>query len=300
MFENGGELLEQSMTTLHGQIDSLSTCVKLSPITNQATLDTAHVCLEKKPDANHFLLCETAYFSRMHDINQAFALPLSYFKKGIHRYGGDGLCHEWACRQTAPHLSSSSKRIVSIHLCDHPTLAAVQDGIAVDSSIGFSKADGLPSLNSCGSIDPAIVLLMAENGMPAAQIKTFLCQQSGLATILPVESQHLIDIYDDIQPTTLLAREILFYKIIEYIGSEMVTLGGLDALVFTTESLHQTRGFINKICHHLAFLGIQLLQQPLTAGQGFRLTDPTQPRQVFVYSAERWRILGEWLKSASY
>jgi acetate kinase len=136
---------------------------------------------------------------------------------------------------------------------------------------------------------------LAETGMPPAVIRTQLSRRSGLVTLLPQSIQHFADILADSQPSTLLAREILFYKITESIGAEIATLGGLDALVFIGDDNLQTIDFIKQICRHLAFLNIHLLPESLAANRGLRLTAPDQPCQVISFPVQRWQQLAAWL-----
>jgi acetate kinase len=138
----------------------------------------------------------------------AFALPFAYLEKGVRRFGGDGLFHQWAW-EAADQRIDRLQRLVSVHLGDAPNMAAILNGHSLESSLGFSPLDGIPSQTGCGEIDPGIVLLLAEQGMSPDKVERILAQDSGLCALLGRKA-HWDEAAAGAAPQFYLAHQLLF------------------------------------------------------------------------------------------
>jgi len=255
------------------------------------------ICQQIRPGARHSLLCETGFFSHMPLAAASYAIPRDLYDKGYRRFGGDGLTHQWAWNQIQSRFSlPHPARVITIHFCDHPSLASIQDGQAVDSSMGYSDLEGLPSLTSCGSIDPAIVLDLSENGLSPAEITSLLSEKSGFLTLVSPQFTHLGQIISDDSASTRLAHDIFFHKTIESIGAAAAELQGLDALVFIVEDINGYDRMINEIGEQLSFIGISLKVIPDSSLPAAQLSPRDSSPGAFLLQSKRRDILASFLQ----
>ena len=252
---NGGDIFLKPITRLAPEdLSRLERVIPLFPLANCMTFAMAESGLRLRPNINHYLLCETAYFHDMPLKTSAFALPFAYLKKGVRRFGGDGLYHQWAWEATYQRIDRL-QRLVSVHLGDAPNMAALLNGHALETSLGFSPLDGIPSLTGCGEIDPDIVLLLAEHGVLPDEIELTLAQKSGLSALLGRKA-HWSEVASAASPQFGLARQLLLNQIIKAVGLGMAALCGVDAILFGFESVTPWFGLIQEVCRKLQFAGI--------------------------------------------
>lgn len=297
VLQNGGAEVTQPVSHLSAKtIQKIERCLDNLPDDNRKTIRLIMSGLNYWPNAHHILLCETAYFHRLPKAVSSYALPFELRAAGIQRYGGDGLCHHWAWRQVRAHLTDTLQRVISVHLDEAPNVAALLDGIAVETSQGFSQIEGIPSMTSCGDLDPTIVLMLRTNGMPLEQIETMLRHQSGFMAMLDHPSNFQTFLADETDQT-INARQLLYHKLLEAIGSAIAALGGLDALVFTSSDLVQSQPFINRICSGLDFLHVQFDGNREIKDSGLtRLSSEVSSIQIFGLKYNRWNVLAETVK----
>lgn len=186
----------------------------------------------------------------------SYALPEDLRSIGLRRYGGDGDFHGWVLRQVK---KLRARRIISIHLGDHPNYAAFDGRDAVDTSLGLTFAEGLPAATTCGSLDPSIPLLLAEQGMQAEEIERILLKESGWLALAGVNT--LPDLMHSAAPGAELARGILQHGLEQGIGAMMAALGGTDAIVFGSEYLEEAVPLARAVSESLSFLGVRLLPE---------------------------------------
>jgi acetate kinase len=261
---NGADVFLNPVTRLEpGDLIRLEKVIPLFPLANRVTYALAENGLRLRPNIDHYLLCETAFFHDMPLKTSAFALPFAYLEKGVRRFGGDGLFHQWAW-EAADQRIDRLQRLVSVHLGDAPNMAAILNGHALESSLGFSPLDGIPSRTGCGEIDPGIVLLFAEQGMPPEKIEQVLAQDSGLCALLGRQA-HWEEAAAGGAPQFYLAHQLLLNQVIKTIGAGMAALGGADAVLFGYEPASQWSGFIREVCLKLQFAGVD--QTGRDAGQ---------------------------------
>ncbi len=214
----------------------------------------ARQCLTSRADAVHLLFCESAFFSSLPPVASVYGLPYEWYEKGIRRYGGDGLCHQWAWEQVRGRLGGFGRRVLCIHLGDQPNVVALRDGKPLETSMGFA-AEGIFSATGCGDLDPTIVLLLRSAGMAPEVIGRMLMQESGF-TALVEQSCDFLDLMRDESPKGAQARDMLLYALLKAIGAGAAVLGGVDAVVLVGEHLREATDFIIELGHRLTFLGV--------------------------------------------
>jgi acetate kinase len=260
-------------------------CLPFWPEQNLITLQLMQDGLMRFPKTPQLLLCETALFAHLPAWAGAYALPAELHAQGLRRYGGDGFTHQWTWQSTCSELPEP-RRLVSIHLCDRPNLAAITGGQAVETSLGFTPVEGLPSLASSGDVDPEIVLLLNRQGIPAAGISDLLLHQSGWQTI--AGPGRLVD---------LLGKDGLVFQmlragILKAFGAAAAALGGVDGLVFTCDERSRWLAFMHTICLDLGFANLTRLDQPDTSQDGaWALSVPQSGVKALALEASYGRIL---------
>jgi acetate kinase len=284
---NGANIFQQLKHRLEmNDLPRLENCMKYAPDLNRLTHDLVQYGLTHRPDIPQYLLCETAFFSNLPACASAYALPYEFYEKGVRRFGGDGLCHHWVWKflhQYDPRIN----RLLSIHLCDTPNLAAIKDGAPIETSLGFSMLEGLPSKTGCGDIDPSIILLFTANQTPT-EIEHLLTHESGWKA-LTGKPCSFNDLLTGKENNILSTREKFRQGLLKTIGAGFASLGGADAIVFAADDLNLSSPFILDTCHALKFAGVVCRPQATIDTSG--IWDFTAAgSQVKVFGVEYHRI----------
>jgi len=166
VLHNGGNQVKDAVSLLSPQaLQRVKRCVRLSPEHNSMTLTLAEYGMKQWPGARHLLLSDTAFFTRLSPVVRNYAIPYELTRKGLGRYGAFGLCHEWIWNQTRAQTSGAAKKVISIFLGDHTSLAAIRNGIPKETTTGLTALEGIMSSGGCGDIDPTIIFLLKAAGL---------------------------------------------------------------------------------------------------------------------------------------
>ena len=201
--------------------------------------ETRYVELMQKilPNVDQYAVFDSIFFTDMPESNAIYSLPYELTQKyQIQRYGEHGISHSYLAERTAELLNRplNKLKIITLHLGSGASVAAIKDGKAFDSSMGFTPLTGLTMGTRAGDVDPAIVpFLMEKEDMTAEEVMTLLNDQSGILGISE-SSSDMRDLEaawkkDDRQAS--LAREIFINRVVKYVGAYFAELGGIDALV---------------------------------------------------------------------
>lgn len=237
------------------------------------------------PELVHWLACETAFFVDLPQYAADYALPRTLLEKGYRRYGGDGLVHHWNTLQF-----DQCDNLISLHFCDHPTVAAIHAGKAVDCSQGYSAVEGLPSKNSCGTIDPSIPLLLSENGYSADEIGRIFSSQSGWGADLT-----LSELVSSEDPGLAVLRTHVTDAVVKAVGEAFAALGnGHTILAVVLDTPLQELKWVNRLCQRFAFAGIHA-GEPVQESSGWtRYSAADSAHAVYVRSIEREAMIKEF------
>jgi acetate kinase len=240
---------------VRGQLEELVPLAPLHQPHNLKGIDAARAAF---PGATQVACFDTA-FHRSHPwVADTFALPRQYYAEGIRRYGFHGLSYAYivrAMRKLAPAVAKG--RMVVAHLGNGASLCAIQDGQAVDTTMGFTPLDGLPMGTRCGQIDPGVLLHLLTHGkLTPQQLFDLVWFQSGLLGLSGVSS----DMRDLLAATTDQAREAVDYFVYhtaQLIAAMAAAMQGLDGLVFTAGIGEHAAPVRERICRQLAWLGLE-------------------------------------------
>ncbi|MEA4906677.1 MAG: hypothetical protein VB089_03590 [Anaerolineaceae bacterium] len=290
---HGGNTIHEPVLSLDRKaLPLLQACLPFDAAQGRVTLALAAAGLEQFPRAQHYLLCETALFKELPPWTLEYALPDELQSLGVHRYGGGGLCHEWAIRTARPALQEPL-RVISLCLDERPNAAAFMGEHVIESSFGFSTLESIPSWTGCGNLDPSIPLLLHQQEQDPAAVEHLLRDASGLQALSG--EPDLTIMLRSAQPRARLARDLLAHHLFLAVGACMAALGGLDALLISASPAEDWSEMVQRLCRQLEFTGLSLRAQPVPAGTLALYSSPVSPIQVAGLPYRRPPALAELL-----
>jgi acetate kinase len=254
---HGGGRFDRPVVLGDDVIAALAGLAPLAPLHQPASLAAIATARARFPQALHVACFDTAFHARWPDAARRFALPRRLHEQGIRRYGFHGLAHGWAARVLRATVPQARRAVVA-HLGGGSSLCALLDFASIDASMGFSPLDGLPMATRCGALDPGVVLeLVGARGMPVQAVEHLLYRESGLLGVSGL-SGDLRDLLASKAPEAGEAVDLYVHHVARGIGAMAVTLGGLDALVFSGGIGENAPAIRAAVCQRLAFLGVAL------------------------------------------
>jgi len=261
---HGGEKFPDSALIDKDVMQVLRSCIELAPLHNPHNIRGINACMQILPGVPQVAVFDTAFHQKMPPFAYIYGIPYILYKKyGIRRYGFHGTSHFYVSRRVARIMRRPIEelKIITCHLGNGASMAAVKGGISVDTSMGFTPLEGLLMGTRSGDLDPAIILhVMAREELSLHEANTLLNKHSGMQGISGVSSDMRDIIAESQKGNTIvqLALDIYCYRIRKYIGAYAAAMGGLDALVFTAGIGENSPVVRKKCCENLEFLGIQI------------------------------------------
>jgi acetate kinase len=235
----------------------LAALVPLAPLHEPHNLAPIHAIAALDPALPQIACFDTAFHRSMPPVNQAFAIPAAMEADGIRRYGFHGLSYEYIASALPAGLREG--RVVVAHLGNGASACAMQGGVSVATTMGFTALDGLPMGTRSGAIDPGVVLhLIQARGMSADQVQDLLYKRSGLLGLSGGISSDMRDLLASGDPRAGFAVDFFCLAVARAIASLAVTLGGLDGIVFTAGIGEHAAPVRARVLGHLAWLGVAL------------------------------------------
>ena len=263
---HGGAVFREPTLINKKVIDTIRELIPLAPLHNPANLLGIEVALEQAPDVPQVAVFDTAFHQSIPMHAFRYAIPQDLYKAHhIRRYGFHGTSHYYVAKQAARLLNRQleSLHLITLHLGNGASAAAVKGGQSMDTSMGMTPLEGLIMGTRSGDIDPAIIFyLKRKTGLSRDDVESILNRQSGLKGICGVNDMRKIgELAEKGQSRARLAIEMYCYRIKKYIGAYYAALGQLDAIVFTG-GIGENAGFIRAgACSGLAHLGIEIDDQ---------------------------------------
>lgn len=261
---HGGEKFAHSTLIDDEVMKEIEDISDLAPLHNPANLMGIEVCKELMPETSQVAVFDTAFHQTMPEEAYTYALPYEYYKKyGVRRYGFHGTSHGYVANRAAEMMDQdiNNLKIVTCHLGNGASIAAVKNGESVDTSMGFTPLEGLVMGTRCGDIDPAIVpFIMDKEELSEAEIDGILNKESGLLGISGISSD-MRDITEAAEAGNNRAQislNVFNHKVKKYIGAYSAVMGGLDAAVFTAGIGENAIEIREEILSDLEYLGIKI------------------------------------------
>ena len=262
---HGGEKFKKSCLITPEVVQAIRDLSPLAPLHNPAAIlgieASYKVFGADKPNVAVF---DTAFHSTMPPKAYMYAIPYEYYEKyGVRRYGFHGTSHRFVSAKAAEMLGKplSELKIITCHLGNGSSVAAIDGGVSVDTSMGLTPLEGLPMGTRSGSIDPAIVEFIAEKeNMNVKEVLNVLNKKSGVLGVSGVSSdfRDLDNAAAEGNKRAELAIELFVYSVKKYIGAYAAAMGGVDAVVFTAGVGENSADLRARMVEGLEFMGIAI------------------------------------------
>ena len=259
---HGAEQFTKSVLITDDTIKQIEACIEIAPLHNPHNLKGILVCKELLPDVPQVAVFDTAFHQTMDDYVYTYALPYKYYKKyKFRRYGFHGTSHFYVAHKAAEIVGKeiSKLKIITCHLGNGASIAAVKYGKSIDTSMGFTPLEGLIMGTRCGDVDPAMVLfVMEKDHLGPHECDTLMNKESGLIGISGISSdmRDIIKAYEGGNDRARLALQMYSYRIKKYIGMYAASLNGVDIIVFTGGVGEKAVLIRSMCCTDMEYLGI--------------------------------------------
>jgi acetate kinase len=234
----------------------------LAPAHNPPYIAAMRGFQQEAPGVPLVAVFETGFYDSLDEATTTYATPYSWREQyGVRRYGFHGASHRAASEQVGTALGRQGLRHISCHLGGSSSVAAIRDGIPIDTSFGMSPQSGLPQNNRIGDTDVfAVLFMMKKLGLSVDQMAAVLAQRSGLAGISGASGdvRDLLRAAGSGDRRSRLALDVFVRSIRHYIGAFVVELGGLDVLTFSGGIGENSAEIRGAVCQGLSFLGLEL------------------------------------------
>jgi len=256
---HGGEKFTEPTLLNRRAIRALHKLSPLAPLHNPANIEGILSAMKHLPKAAHYAIFDTAFHSTLPEKAYLYGLPYSLYKKeGIRRYGFHGISHKFVDSAARKLIRRKNLKVITCHMGNGVSLAAIKNGICLDTSMGFTPLEGPMMGTRSGSIDPAIIFHLAKK-KPLDKIEHLLQKESGFKGVSGLSSD-IRDLRARIDsPETQRTFKLFSYQIAKLILGYSATLGGPpDAIVFTA-GIGENAQYLRKyICDQLSILGVKL------------------------------------------
>jgi acetate kinase len=264
-FVHGGDLFQRSVLLTPDILPDLAGLIPLAPIHNPNSLSVIEVCLERMPATPESLTFDTAFHAGLPETAFRYAIPESLFvEHGLRKYGFHGLSYQYVSQKAADFLGQplAALKLVACHLgTGGSSVAAIQGGRSIDTSMGYSPLAGLMMSTRSGDLDAAVVLDLIEKKSNAQAVNDLLNKRAGLLGVSGTSSdiRDLIRAAEDKGDAAAnLAVEMYTLRLKKTIGSYLALLGNVDALIFTDDIGLQNPYIRALACDGLAWAGLNL------------------------------------------
>lgn len=298
---HGGEKFTEGTLVTDGVLAQIEALSPLAPLHNPVNLAGIREMRRLFPAVPHLAVFDTAFHHTLPAYAYLYGLPYElYEKKGVRRYGFHGTSHHYVSLRAAQWLQRrpNELRLVSCHLGNGSSLCAVDHGRSVDTTMGFTPAEGLIMGTRCGDVDAGVLAFLERTEkLTASQSEELLNKQSGLLGLSGVSSdmREILQAADEGQPRALLALKTYCYRVRKYLGAYVASMGGLDAVVFTG-GIGQGSAEVRALAlQGLECMGITLDAQRNREARGFdevcRISTEDSKVAVLVVPADEERMM---------
>lgn len=259
---HGGEKFSDSALITDEVLREIEELADLAPLHNPANVTGIKAFKEVLPDVPAVAVFDTAFHQTMPEQSYLYSLPYEYYKKyKIRKYGFHGTSHKYVTQRAAELLERPLKslRLISCHLGNGASIAAVVGGKSIDTSMGFTPLAGVTMGTRSGNIDPALIpYIMEKTGKTADEVVNVLNNESGLLGISGVSSdlRDLTEAAKAGNKRAELALDVFADRIHKYIGSYAAKMNGVDAIIFTAGIGENSAEIRERILRGLEFMGV--------------------------------------------
>ena len=274
---SGGPYFQDSTVIEATNLQQLDKLNEFAPLHNPAELKGIESFAQMLPDVPQVAVFDTTFYQNLPRVNQVYSIPLEYEKKyGARHYGAHGTSHNYVSHEAARFLQQDYQKlkIISMHIGSGVSITAIQDGQAIDTSMGFTPISGVTMSSRAGDIDISLVAFLMEklhltNIQDMIQILNNESGLKGLSGISP-DMRDLIAVKDT-NPRAKLAIDVFINRIVKYVGSYLAEMNGADVFIFTAGVGENNAAIRKAILQNFAYLGVHVDDQANEQGSGERI-----------------------------
>jgi acetate kinase len=277
-------------------LDSLTSLTPLDPLHMPLNIAPIRALAQALPGLPQVACFDTAFHHTLPRVARLFAIPRAITEAGVRRYGFHGLSYEFiAGRLAFEHKGLAAGRVIVAHLGSGASLCALQGGVSIATTTGFSALDGLVMATRCGAIDPGILLYLGRQGHSFDDIEDMLYRRSGMLGVSGI-SGDIRRLLASKDPHAAEAIELFTYHIACEAGALVSGLGGIDGLVFTAGIGEHAPAIRAAVCARLAWLGITL-DEAANAASAQHISAPGSKIAVLVIATDEEAMIAQHTKS---
>ncbi len=261
---HGGEAFNKSVLITDDVLKAIEDCIPLAPLHNPANLTGIRACQKVMPGVPMVAVFDTAFHQTMPPKAYMYALPYAYYEEDkVRRYGFHGTSHKYVAGRAAAMLGKKPEevKLISCHLGNGSSIAAVDGGRSVDTSMGFTPLAGLPMGTRSGDLDAGILqYVMNKHGLSIDEMLGVLNKKSGVEGLSCVSSdfRDLENAAGKGDAKAALAQEKFAYEVKKYVGAYAAAMGGVDAVIFTAGVGENDKAIRRMVCQGLEYMGVEL------------------------------------------
>lgn len=261
---HGGEKFNKSVRLTEEVLKVYEECNDLAPLHNPANLKGIRAVQELMPEMPQVGVFDTAFHQTMPKEAFMYALPYDLYEKyGVRRYGFHGTSHRYVSQRVCEFLGvkPEGKKIITCHIGNGASIAAVKDGKCVDTSMGLTPLEGLIMGTRSGDVDGgALTFIEKKLGLDADGLSDLLNKKSGMLGITGISSdmREIEKAFEEGNERAKLAFDMYFYRIRKYIGAYAAAMDGCDIIVFTAGVGENQPSLREEVCKKLTYLGVEI------------------------------------------
>lgn len=260
--QGGASFQEPAMVDAY-VMSEIERLIPLGPLHNPGHLAGMKVSVHQSPNVPQVAVFDTAFHSTLPEHAYMYAIPYKHYEElRIRRYGFHGTSHFYVTKEAARYLNKELNTLnaITLHLGNGASVAAIENGQSVDTSMGLTPLEGLVMGTRSGDLDPAILFYLArKRGMSLDELDKMLNKESGLKGICGTnDMREITQLAEEGDKKAALARDMFIYRLKKYIGSYSAVLGRVDCIVFTGGIGENDSGVRQKACENLENFGIKI------------------------------------------
>lgn len=302
---HGGEKFNTSVLINDDVIQKIVECIDIAPLHNPPNLAGIKAISELLPSVPQVAVFDTAFHQTMPEYAYMYGIPYSLYKKyGIRRYGFHGTSHRYVSKRACEFLGLdyNNTKMITAHIGNGASITAIENGISIDTSMGFTPIEGLMMGTRSGDVDLGVVTFLMEKEMiGSASVSTLFNKHSGVLGVSGISSD-MRDIEHAIangNERAKLALEMYEYRIKKYVGSYVAALGGVEVIVFTGGVGENHTGLREFVCEGLGFMGVKIDKELNAKSHGVEVlisTPDSTVKVVVIPTDEEYMIASDTLE----
>ena len=283
---HGKDVFDKSIIIDDDVLNKLEELIDLGPLHMKANVGGVKAFMEVLPNTPMVAVFDTAFHQTMDKVSYMYPVPYDWYEKyGVRKYGFHGISHKFVCEEAKKILNQEHFKLISCHLGSGASICAIEDGKCVDTSMGFTPLAGVMMGTRSGDVDPSIIpYVMEKDGKNALEVINELNKDSGLLGLSEYSSdmRDILAKCDEEDERAILAKDKFVRRVVDYIGSYYLLLGGVDMIVFTAGVGENSVPVRREICEKLSTIGVKInLDENQKRSEFVKLS--TEESSVLVY-----------------